>query len=169
MAGKPKNALVFTTWSYKDGLMQGAALPYVRVLQQTVGGRVYLICWEQPRLKMTDAEAQQAREKHLQENIHLLLLPYHKNKIRAALGWAMEIVKLLVLSAQNNIRYFHSLCTPAGCVAYVVSRFRRVCLVADSLEPHADLMAETVVWTQDSWVYRLSFWLEKKLVKKGER
>ncbi len=163
-----KNAMVFTTWSYKDGLTQGAALPYVRILQQTVGGKVYMICWEQPRLALTEEEAKKAKAELLHSGIHLILLPYHKNKLRAAFGWAVEMAKLLATCYRNRIRHFHSLCTPAGCIAYIISRFRRVKLVADSLEPHADLMAETGVWSKASWVYRLSFYLEKKLVKNAD-
>lgn len=169
MRVQPKNVLVFTTWSYKDGLIQAATLPYLKILGQITGGDIYLLCWEQPALALTDDEYETEKAKLLEHRIHLLRMPYHKNKIQAALGWGLKLIQLIRLSYSCKIRYYHAFATPAGGMALLASWFRNVQLTVDSMEPHADLMAETGVWPKTSKLYRLVFALERKLVRRADK
>ena len=155
--------LVLTTWSYRDGLIQAATLPYLRILSGITGGDIYLVCWEQDKLKMTDEEFDDERRKLSASRIHLLRIPYRKNKLLAILTWLLEMVRLVALIYRKKVSYLHAFCMPAGSVAYFIRMFKKMTLIIDSMEPHADMMMETGVWAPDAMVYKISARLEKKV------
>lgn len=169
MGKQNKNVLVLTTWSFKDGLTQAAVLPYLQIISEITGGQIYLVCLEQKNLQLTSSEAAEAQRNLAKARIKLILFSYQKNKLLAAMGWIGRLVYLISLTYVKKVGYLHPFCAPAACMAWIVSRFKRVKLIADSFEPHAEMMAEMGIWNREGLLFRIMFHLEKKVVKKAYR
>ncbi|MDQ3100887.1 MAG: hypothetical protein M3R08_05845, partial [Bacteroidota bacterium] len=82
--------------------------------------------------------------------------------ISAILSMAGSMWRLLGVIWKQRIGMIHSWCTPAGAIGTVLSSISGVPLVVDSYEPHAEAMVENGTWPQNSFAFRLLFWLERK-------
>ncbi len=169
MMQRSKNILVFTTWSFKDGLIQAATLPYLKIISRTINGNIYLLCLEQPGMELTPREYHAAQAVLAKDRIQLIRFNYHKNKLRALTDWAFRFIYLIAFIYLKRISYFHPLCSPAAGLAWVLSKFKKVTLVVDSFEPHAEVMEETGVWNREGRLFKIFFSLERKIVLRADR
>ena len=82
------NVLVISYWSFKEPLVQAAALPYLRMMRKSLGenGRLYFITLEKAHLKLTPEEDLQVREQLANEGIELITRNYHKFGLKAMLA-----------------------------------------------------------------------------------
>lgn len=169
--GNIKNILVITYWSYKDALIQTYTLPYVRLIrkQLTNKQKVFLVCLEQEKYKMTSSESQEEIKKLKQENIHLIRFSYSNFGLLMMFKFPFIVFNLFFLILFNNVSHIHTWCTPAGSIGYLLSIITRKKLILDSYEPHAEPMIESGTWKKNSLKFKLLFWLEKKQLQRAEK
>ncbi|REJ82300.1 MAG: hypothetical protein DWQ39_12280 [Bacteroidetes bacterium] len=167
MKNNARNILVVTYWTYKDALIQAYTLPYLHIIQEHLprGSKIYLVTFEQAHMKLNMNEKMQVKHRLRLQGIHLITLQYMKFGPMALACWMLYFMRLIYTIIFKRISVIHAWCTPAGSIAYVLSRITRKPLVIDSYEPHAEAMIENKSWKPDSYQFRLLFSLEKKMSK----
>jgi len=169
MKHQSKNILFLTYWSYKDGLVQTAALPHIRIIKKYLhkDAKCYLLTLEQSRLKMTDNEMVDEKKKLANNGIYLKSANYYSFGFKAVFRWIFLLIQLLWICFTRKITYIHAWCPPAGTIGYILSIFTGIPLVLDSYEPHAQPMLESGTWSKNSLAFRLLFKFEKLQSKRA--
>ena len=160
-----KNILILTQWSFKDPLIQAYTLPYVYIIanQLPEGSKVYLVTFEQKKLKMTPSERKEIKNTLIHKGIYLIDYNYSSFGVISLIKWLGNFLHLLALQFFKNIKYIHAWCTTAGSLGYILSKACGKPLIIDSYEPHAEAMVENQTWSRDDFKFKLLFYLERKL------
>jgi glycosyltransferase involved in cell wall biosynthesis len=79
----------------------------------------------------------------------------------------LQVRQLASLAKKEKIKVLHSFCTPAGGIAVLVSKLTGLPIVADSYEPHAEVMVENGTWKKNSISFKILRRLEKALTKRA--
>ena len=79
-----------------------------------------------------------------------------------------SLLKLIRIIKKEKIRTIHAFCTPAGGIAYLLSKFTGAELIIDSYEPHAESMVENGTWKKNGAAYKILFFLEKKQTQRAK-
>ncbi|HLF46454.1 MAG TPA: glycosyltransferase [Chitinophagaceae bacterium] len=162
---KPEgNILVLTQWSFKDALVQAYTLPYVDIIRHIIqhDRKIIMVTAEQPHLALSKNEANIINKEWESKNMELLALPYKRFGIKKFLSAFGQIIKLYRVIKKEKIKVIHAFCTPAGSMAYLLSKITGAKLVIDSYEPHAESMVENGTWKKNGWAFRILYALEKK-------
>ena len=163
------NIVVFTQWSFKDALVQTYTLPYVEIIRQIISSnrKIFLVTAEQPQIALNDSEIVEINREWEKKNMRLIPQPYQRFGIRKVMASTGDLIKLYGTIKKNNIKTIHAFCTPAGSIAYLLSKLTGAALIIDSYEPHAEAMVENGTWTKDGAAYRILFGLEKKQTERA--
>ena len=163
------NILVITSWSFKDALVQTYTLPYINIIREIIpaGKKIFLVTEEQKRLALTADELDNINREWAAKNIQLITLPYRRFGWKKILAWPHRLYRLYRLIKTDNIKVIHAFCTPAGSIAYLLSRLSGIPFILDSFEPHAESMVENGTWRRNSLAHRILFLLEKKQTKRA--
>jgi hypothetical protein len=164
-----RNVLIITFWSFDDALVQTYTLPYLRLILKNlpVGSQLFLFT-QQGKSYHKDAMHYEAQKLQLAElNIHVIQSPYRRFGLMAIVGYAISILKLILLCYRKKITIVHSWCTPGGAIGYIVSLFSGTKLILDSFEPHAEAMVENGSWRRTSLAFRILWYLEQKQTKRA--
>ena len=161
---KEGNILVFTQWSYKDALVQTYTLPYVNIIRKIISPdrKIFLVTSEHEKIALNDDEISQLNKEWENRNMQLLPEPYKRfgfKKMFAAMGGLLRLIRII---KRRKIKTIHAFCTPAGAIAYLLSKFTGAELIIDSYEPHAEAMVENGTWKKYGTAYKILFFLEKK-------
>jgi len=167
MAG---NILVFTQWSFKDALVQTYTLPYVDIIRKIISPerKIILVTAEQERIALSTDETDQINKKWVNRNMQLLPEPYKRFGLTKMLKAIGNLARLLRIIKKEKIKTIHAFCTPAGSIAYVLSKFSGAELIIDSYEPHAESMVENGTWKKDGMAYKILFSLERKQTQRAK-
>ena len=152
---KSENILIFTYWNYTDALIQTYTLPYINIIRKQVSkeSKIILVTLEN---KNTDTIFK------LPEGIEHFPLRYFPFGAKAIWNWIINYFKIKKLIRKEKITVIHAWCTPAGAIAYFLSKRTKTKLIIDSYEPHAEAMVENNTWKKNSLAFKLLFRLEKK-------
>lgn len=163
------NILVFTQWSFKDALVQTYTLPYVSLIRQIISPerRIFLVTSEQEHIALATEEINHINRDWDERNMQLLPEPYKRFGLRKMLSATGNLSKLIRVIKRENIKTIHAFCTPAGSIAYLLSKFTGTELIIDSYEPHAEAMVENGTWKKSGAAYKILFSLEKKQTKRA--
>jgi len=167
---KPEgNILVLTQWSFKDALVQTYTLPYVEIIRKIISDdrKIFLLTSEQQDIALTSQESDLINEAWSVKNMKLLAQPYRRFGFKKIIGLLGNLRKLYTLIKKENIQTIHAICTPAGGLAYLLSKFTGVKFVVDSYEPHAESMVENGTWKPNGAAYKMLFSFEKKQTQKA--
>jgi glycosyltransferase involved in cell wall biosynthesis len=164
------NILVFTQWSFKDALVQTYTLPYIDIIRQIISSerKIFLVTSEQEKIALSNDEIVQINKDWRKRNMTLLPEPYKRfgfKKMLAAIG---NLRKLISIVNKEKIKTIHAFCTPAGSIAYLLSKFTGADLIIDSYEPHAEAMVENGTWKKNGAAYKILFSLEKKQTQRAK-
>ncbi len=164
------NILVFTQWSFKDALVQTYTLPYVNIIREIISPeqKIILVTAEQEHFALSKTEADHVNKEWEKKNMILLPEPYKRfglKKMFASLG---NLSKLIGVIKKEKIKTIHAFCTPAGGIAYLLSKFTGADLIIDSYEPHAESMIENGTWKKGGPAYKILFSLERKQTQKAK-
>ncbi|WP_448697805.1 hypothetical protein ACFGVR_13500 [Mucilaginibacter sp. AW1-3] len=159
--------LVLTYWSFNDGLIQSAVLPYARMIARISRSKVYIMCLEKANIAVSKQQQQQINYGFRKENIEIIFFTYHPFGVKQALLWVRYLCKLLYLIIKQRVKYIHAICTPAGAIGYLLAILTGRKLIIDSYEPHAEAMVENGGWSKTSVAFKILFYLEKKQTKKA--
>ena len=159
-----KNILVLTQWSFKDPLIQAYTLPYVYIIakQLPLGSKIYLVTFEQEKLKISSSEKSAIKNMLAEKGIFLIDYNYSPFGIVSIIKWSGVLLNLFTLIFLKNIKFIHAWCTTAGSLGYVLSKLSGKTLIIDSYEPHAEAMVENNTWSSNGLKFKLLFFLEKK-------
>jgi hypothetical protein len=94
--------------------------------------------------------------------------PYKRFGLKKLVASAGNLSKLVAIIKKEKIKTIHAFCTPAGSIAYLLSKFTGAELIIDSYEPHAESMIENGTWKKDGMAYRILFSLEKKQTQRAK-
>ena len=163
------NILVFTQWSFKDALVQTYTLPYVDIIREIVplDKKIFLVTSEQKQIALNDDETAQVNKDWEKRNMQLLPEPYKRFGAKKMFAAGKNLLRLRQIIKNEKIKTIHAFCTPAGSIAYLLSKFTRTELIIDSYEPHAEAMVENGTWKKDGAAYKILFALERKQTKKA--
>jgi glycosyltransferase involved in cell wall biosynthesis len=163
------NLLVLTHWSYKDALIQTYTLPYVNIIRNILPGKykITLVTSEQGNIALSPEEIKNINEHWEKDNMELFAMPYKPFGWKKMFAMPAEVWELVGLMKKKKIKLIHSFCTPAGSIAVLVSKFTGAKIIADSYEPHAEVMVENGTWKKNSLSYKILSRLEKALTKKA--
>jgi len=161
------NILVITQWSYKDPLIQTYTLPYVNIIRKKLppGSRIFLVTFEQERLRLSTAEKKETKESLAGNNIVWIPYSYASFGLISIAGWIGNIIHLFSLIFVKRIKHIHAWAPTAGALGYVLSRLTATPLVIDSYEPHAEAMVENGTWQASSMKFKILFRFEKLITK----
>jgi len=164
------NILIMTLWSYNDALVQTYTLPYVDIIRRIVSSerKIFLFTSEQEHIALSHEEKAQINTEWMQKNMELISEPYKRFGIKKMIASAGTLVKLYRVTKRNNIKTIHAFCTPAGSIAYLLSKLTGAKLVIDSYEPHAESMVENGTWKKGGAAFKLLFAFEKKQTKRAK-
>jgi glycosyltransferase involved in cell wall biosynthesis len=164
------NILVFTQWSFKDALIQTYTLPYVDIIRQIISPerKILLVTSEQEHIALTKGDTDKINEEWAKRNMQLIPEPYKRFGLKKMLSAVGNISKLIGVIKREKIKTIHAFCTPAGSIAYLLSKFTGAELIIDSYEPHAEAMVENGTWKKDGTAYKMLFSLEKKQTQKAK-
>lgn len=164
------NILVLTQWSFKDALIQTYTLPYVHIIRDIVSPhqKILVVTAEQERMALTEEEVADVNRSWAGRNMQLLAMPYRKFGIKKLIAAIGHLVTLYRVIKRENIRIIHAFCTPAGSIAYMLSKLTGARLILDSFEPHAESMTENGTWKKTGPAFRLLFKLEKLQARKAD-
>ena len=167
---KEGNILVFTQWSFKDALVQTYTLPYINIIREIIspGRKIILVTAEQPHLALSKDEADQVNKDWKSRNMQLLPEPYKRFGLKKLIAAAVNLSKLIGVIKKEKIKVIHAFCTPAGSIAYLLSKLTGAELIIDSYEPHAESMVENGTWKKDGMAYKILFSLEKKQTQRAK-
>ena len=163
------NILVFTQWSFKDALVQTYTLPYVDIIREIVppDKKIFLVTSEQPQIALSSDDAIQINKAWEKRNMQLLPEPYKRFGVKKMLAATGNLAKLIRTIRKEKIKTIHAFCTPAGSIAYMLSKFTGAELIIDSYEPHAESMVENGTWKKEGLAYKILFSLEKKQTQRA--
>ncbi len=163
------NILVFTQWSFKDALVQTYTLPYINIIRNIISRdkRIFLVTAEQPHMALSNDEAIQINHEWEKMNMRLLPESYNRFGIKKMLAATGNLARLIRIIKKEKIKTIHAFCTPAGSIAYMLSKFTGAELIIDSYEPHAESMVENGTWKKDGMAYKILFSLEKKQTQRA--
>lgn len=166
---KPGNILVFTQWSFKDALVQTYTLPYVDIIREIVPKekKIFLVTAEQEHIALSNEETIAINKEWEKRNMQLLPEPYKRFGLKKMLAATGNLAKLIRTIKKEKIKTIHAFCTPAGSIAYMLSKFTGAELIIDSYEPHAESMVENGTWKKNGAAYKILFSLEKKQTKRA--
>jgi glycosyltransferase involved in cell wall biosynthesis len=166
---QPGNILILTQWSYKDALVQTYTLPYVRIIRNIVPAerKIFLVTAEQQPIALDEKEIASVNSAWKEMNMQLVALPYKKFGWRKMINSFGQLLSLASLVKKKGIKTIHAFCTPAGSIAYLLSKLTGAVLIIDSYEPHAEAMVENGTWKKSGMAYKLLYSLEKKQTKKA--
>ena len=164
---RKKNILILTYWSLKDALIQAYTIPYLRIIYSHIppGSRIYLITFEQQKQKLPANEIAQIKQRLRMQGIRLITLRYSKFSVFSIFKWVYYLFYLVSIIIIRRVNFIHAWCTPAGSIAYILSKITGRKLIIDSYEPHADAMVENTTWKENSLQFRILFYFEKQLTK----
>jgi glycosyltransferase involved in cell wall biosynthesis len=97
----------------------------------------------------------------------LLPVPYKRFGLKKIIASAGNLPKLIGVIKKEKIKTIHAFCTPAGGIAYLLSKFTGAHLIIDSYEPHAESMIENGTWKKNGLAYKILFFLERKQTQKA--
>lgn len=159
-----KNILILTQWSFKDPLIQAYTLPYVYIIakQLAVGSKIYLVTFEQEKLKILPSEKTAIKNMLAEKGIFLIDFNYSPFGIVSIIKWSGVLLNLFTLIFIKQIKFIHAWCTTAGSLGYVLSKLSGKPLIIDSYEPHAEAMVENKTWSPTGLKFKLLFFLEKR-------
>jgi glycosyltransferase involved in cell wall biosynthesis len=162
-----KNILVITQWSFQDALIQVYTLPYVRMMRKNIDpkSRIILVTFEQAHIKLSPAEAKEVQKKLFSEGIEWLACDYAKPTAGGIIKMVGSMFNIWRTIKKEKIDILHAWCTPAGSMAYLLSKFSGRPLVIDSYEPHSEAMVENQTWKRNGFKHHILFYFEKKLSK----
>ena len=164
------NILVFTQWSFKDALVQTYTLPYINIIREIIspGRKIILVTSEQPHIALSKEENDQVNKDWKSRNMLLLPEPYKRFGLRKLIGTARNLSKLIGVIKNEKIKIIHAFCTPAGSIAYLLSKLTGADLIIDSYEPHAESMVENGTWKKGGMAYKILFSLEKRQTQRAK-
>ncbi len=159
------NILILTQWSFNDPLIQAYTLPYVYIIanQLANGSKIFLVTFEQNKLKMLPAEKEKIKKLLSLKGIFLIDYNYSPFGIISFIKWFGVFLHLFTLIFFENVKYIHAWCTTAGSLGYILSKASGKPLIIDSYEPHAEAMVENQTWSRNDFKFKLLFYLERKL------
>jgi glycosyltransferase involved in cell wall biosynthesis len=165
---RPGNILAITYWPWNSALISTYTLPYLRMIRrrQDPAHQIYLVTLSPAN--SGQLESFRAAENQLRsEGIILKNFTYQPFGMAAFLMLGNLIAQLGILIITKRITVLHAWCTPGGAIAYLLTQLRRLPIVLDSMEPHAESMVETGTWSKSSMSFKLLFRLEKKQLQKA--
>lgn len=164
------NILIFSQWSFKDALVQTYTLPYVDMIRQIISPhrKILLITAEQQHIALSKGETDMINKEWAARNMRVLPEPYERFGLKKILASTGNLFKWYRLIKRENIKTIHAFCTPAGGIAYILSKLTGTQLVIDSYEPHAEAMVENGTWREGGLAFRILFSLEKKQTQKAK-
>lgn len=156
---------MITYWSYSDALIQAYTLPYLAMIKDQLpeGSWIYLVTFEQKKLKLSVNKREQARQKLKLQGIKWVAYNYYSFGLAAFFSWLWIGLDLVRMTFVHRLRFIHAWCTTAGSIGYLLSKLTGRPLIIDSYEPHAEAMVENGTWKKNSLQFRLLFNLEKRL------
>lgn len=165
-----RNILVLTYWSIDNALIHTYTVPYLRQILSChlPGSKIYLLTLSPPGILKNNAN-QRFIDSLKKENIQVLNFTYFPFGTKMVLNFIFLFPYLVILSWLKRISILHAWCTPGGALAWPIALITGKKLVLDSLEPHAESMVEAGVWKNESFSYKVLFWLEKMQVKHADR
>src|SRR4051812_16121251 len=121
---KSKNVLVITYWSFLDPLVQSYTLPYVRIIRKNIPSTstIYLVTFEQRHLNLTSENQKQVEDALAKQGIVWIRYAYARFGSLAIFNSIAVALKLWRVCKKSRIDYIHAWCTPAGSLAYILSR-----------------------------------------------
>jgi glycosyltransferase involved in cell wall biosynthesis len=131
--------------------------------------KIFLVTSEQGKLGLKKNEVDEINKRWNDENMELVTFQYHRFGVKKLVSMPSELLQLLRLIRVEKIACIHAVCNIAGSMAYMLSSITRVPLIADSYEPHAEVMVENGTWKKDSLAYKILFNLEKKFTRKASK
>lgn len=164
------NILILTQWSFKDALVQTYTLPYVDIIRRIISPerKILLVTSEQERIAVSDDESKQLNKEWSIRNMELIPEPYKRFGVKKMLASAGNIAKLYKIIKKNNVKTIHAFCTPAGSIAYILSKLSGAELIIDSYEPHAEAMVENGTWSKNGMAHKILFSLEGKQTRQAK-
>ena len=164
------NILVLTQWSFRDALVQTYTLPYVDIIRKIISPnrKIILITAEQEHIALSKDETDQINKDWQKRNMQLLPGPYKRFGIKKLVASAGNLSRLISVVKKEKIKTIHAFCTPAGSIAYLLSKLTGADLIIDSYEPHAESMVENGTWKKNGIAYKILFSLEKKQTQRAK-
>ena len=164
------NILVFTQWSFKDALVQTYTLPYIDIIREIISPerKIILVTAEQPHIALSKDEAHQINKDWERRNMQLLPEPYKRFGLKKLVASAGNLSRLIGVIKKEKIKTIHAFCTPAGSIAYLLSKLTGAELIIDSYEPHAESMIENGTWKKHGIAYKILFSLEKRQTQRAK-
>ena len=164
------NILVLTQWSFKDALVQTYTLPYVNIIRQIISPerKIFIVTSEQQQIALTNDEKARINKDWEKRNMQLIPEPYKRFGLKKILSSVGNLSRLIRLIKKEKIQIIHAFCTPAGSIAYLLSKFTGAELIVDSYEPHAEAMVENGTWKKSRAAYKILFYLEKKQTQRAK-
>ena len=163
------NLLIFTQWSFKDALVQTYTLPYVDIIRKTIANdrKIVLVTAEQDKIALSAEELKEINGEWKEKNMELIPQPYRRFGVKKMIASAGNLYRLYRVIKKEKITTIHAFCTPAGSIAYLLSKLSGASLIIDSYEPHAESMVENGTWKRNGAAFKLLFFLEKKQTKRA--
>lgn len=157
------NKLVLTSWSYSEGLIQAAVIPYLKMIADAQpSAQLYLVTEEKDLHVLNAGDKQHIKYTLSALNTSWIPQQYHHFGIKKIFFSFFQFIKLVFLIFSKKINYIHAFCTPAGATGYLLSLITGCRLIIDSYEPHAESMVENGTWTKNSKAFKILWALEKK-------
>ena len=163
------NILILTQWSFKDALVQTYTLPYVSIIRQIVSveREIILVTAEQAHIGLNNYEKDAINREWKKNKMQLVAMPYRRFGIKKLIASAFQFFKLFWVIKNKKIKVIHAFCTPAGSIAYLLSKLTGAKLVIDSYEPHAEAMVENGTWGKNGMAFKILFALEKRQTRQA--
>ena len=157
------NILVLTQWSFKDALVQTYTLPYIDIIREIISPerKIVMLTAEQHPIALSKEEIDRVNGEWAKKNMVLLPQPYKKFGFRKIIALIGNLFKLYRVIKREKIKTIHAFGTPAGGIAYILSRLTGAEFVIDSYEPHAESMVENGTWKKTGWAFKILFAFEK--------
>ena len=164
------NILVFTQWNFKDALIQTYTLPYIDIIRKIISPerKIIVVTAEQSHIALSKEELDKTNKEWEKRNMQLLAEPYKRFGIKKIVASAGNLSRLVGIIKREKIKTIHAFCTPAGGIAYLLSKFTGAGLIIDSYEPHAESMVENGTWKKAGQAYKILFSLEKKQTQRAK-
>src|SRR5687767_5953423 len=121
------NILIFTQWSYRDGLIQAYTLPYVKIIRDILSpdNKIIVVTAEKDQLGIRAGELPGINAEWSPLNIKIFPLAYKRFGWQKFVTYSRHFFKLLRLVRREKIDIIHAFCMPAGSFAYLLCLDRK--------------------------------------------
>ncbi len=168
-----QHILLFIYNSYRDPIVQGSVLSYIKRYKTALNGRAKftLITFEQEAYSIVNEEIPAIKKELAILNIAWYPQKYHTGGLFLLFKKIYDLIHGYMLArkiaTKKRIDLIYTVGSISGAMGYYLSKILKARLLVHTFEPHSEFMLDFKIWHRYSPAYLLLHHMENKLIRRA--